>query len=134
MRHRIKNKKLGMNTPHRKSMFSNMAVALLTHEQIATTLPKAKAIRPIVERLVTLAKNDQSLHARRQLLAILKDKAVVEKVLSVLGPRYKTRPGGYLRIIKTGFRQGDNAATAVIEFVDRDVTAKGTILGLKETA
>ena len=134
MRHRIKNRKLGRTTPHRKAMFSNMAVALLTHEQIETTLHKAKEIRPIVERLITLAKNNQSLHARRQLLASLKDKAVVEKVLTVLGPRYKTRPGGYLRIIKTGFRQGDNAAVAVIEFVERDVNAKGTILGLKEAA
>ena len=105
-------------------MFSNLAGALITHEQIVTTLPKAKDLRPIVEKLVTLARRGD-LHARRQAIAELKDQAVVKKLFDVLAPRYAARPGGYTRIMKAGFRYGDNTAVAVIEFVDRDVDAKG---------
>jgi len=109
---------------HRKAMFANMSQALIKHEQIVTTLPKAKDLRPIVEKLVTLGKRGD-LHARRQAIAQIKDVGLVDKLFSVLGPRYKDRMGGYTRVLKAGFRYGDNAAMAVIEFVDRDVTAKG---------
>src|ERR1700690_537989 len=109
---------------HRKAMFANMAQALIKHEQITTTLPKAKDLRPVVEKLVTLAKKG-GLHARRQAIAEMRDIPMVKKLFEVLGPRYKERKGGYTRIMKSGFRHGDSAAIAVIEFVDRDVEAKG---------
>jgi large subunit ribosomal protein L17 len=109
---------------HRKAMFANLSQALIKHEQIITTLPKAKDLRPVVEKLVTLGKRGD-LHARRQAIARIKDVDLVKKLFDVLGPRYKTRNGGYTRVLKAGFRQGDNAALAVIEFVDRDEEAKG---------
>lgn len=109
---------------HRKAMFANLSQALIKHEQIVTTLPKAKDLRPVVEKLVTLGKRGD-LHARRQAIAQIKDVDLVKKLFDVLGPRYKTRNGGYTRVLKAGFRQGDNAALAVIEFVDRDEEAKG---------
>jgi large subunit ribosomal protein L17 len=109
---------------HRKAMFANLSQALIKHEQIVTTLPKAKDLRPVVEKLVTLGKRGD-LHARRQAIAQIKDVDLVRKLFDVLGPRYKTRQGGYTRVLKAGFRQGDNAALAVIEFVDRDEDAKG---------
>ena len=109
---------------HRKAMFANMAQSLIEHEQIVTTLPKAKDLRPIVEKLVTLAKKGD-LHARRQAVAELRDPPMVKKLFDVLGPRYKERPGGYTRVLKAGFRYGDNAPMAVIELVDRDVDARG---------
>ncbi len=105
-------------------MFANMAAALIKHEQIVTTLPKAKELRPIVEKLVTLAKRGD-LHARRQAISQVRDETQVKKLFAVLGPRYKERQGGYLRIMKAGFRYGDSAPVAVIEFVDRDETARG---------
>ena len=109
---------------HRKAMFANLCQALIKHEQITTTLPKAKDLRPVVEKLVTLGKRGD-LHARRQAIAQIKDVDLVRKLFSTLGPRYKERHGGYTRVLKAGFRYGDNAAMAVIEFVDRDVSAKG---------
>ena len=126
MRHNIARRKLNKTASHRKAMFANMASALIKHEQIKTTLPKAKELRPIVERLITLGKRGD-LHARRQLIARLpdSDKAQVAKLIDVLAPRYAERSGGYTRIMKAGFRYGDNAAMAVIEFVDRDESAKG---------
>jgi large subunit ribosomal protein L17 len=105
-------------------MFANMAAALIKHEQIVTTLPKAKDLRPIVEKLVTLGKRGD-LHARRQAIAEMRDLVMVKKLFEVLGPRYKDRHGGYTRVLKAGFRYGDSAPVAVIEFVDRDVEAKG---------
>ena len=117
-------RKLNRTAEHRKAMFANMAAALIKHEQITTTLPKAKELRPIVEKLVTLGKRG-GLHARRQAIAQLRDVAMAKKLFEVLGPRYKDRNGGYTRILKAGFRYGDNAPVGVIEFVDRDVTAKG---------
>ena len=124
MRHRLGGRKLGRTTAHRKAMFDNMAHALLKHEQITTTLPKAKDLRPIVERLITLGKRG-GLHARRQALATLQDAGIAEKLFSILAQRYKERQGGYCRIIKAGFRYGDAAEMAVIELVDRDPEAKG---------
>ncbi len=124
MRHGKVHRKFNRTWEHRKAMFSNLAGALITHEQIVTTLPKAKDLRPVVEKLVTLARRGD-LHARRQAIAELKDQAVVKKLFDVLAPRYVARPGGYTRIVKAGFRYGDNTAVAVIEFVDRDVDAKG---------
>ena len=124
MRHGFKGRQLNRTSEHRKAMFANLANALIKHEQIVTTLPKAKDLRPIVEKLVTLGKNG-SLHARRQAIAQIKDETQAKKLFDVLAKRYKDRQGGYLRIMKAGFRHGDNAAVAVIEFVDRDVTAKG---------
>ena len=124
MRHGIKGRKLNRTSAHRRALFANMAAALIMHEQITTTLPKAKDIRPIVEKLVTLGKKG-NLHARRQALAWLYEKAVVDKLFSILAERYQKRNGGYLRIVKAGWRHGDNAPMAVIEFVDRDVNAKG---------
>ena len=109
---------------HRKAMFANLSQALIKHEQIVTTLPKAKDLRPVVEKLVTLGKRGD-LHARRQAIAQIKDVALVQKLFDVLTPRYKDRQGGYTRVLKAGFRYGDNAAMAVIEFVDRDEDAKG---------
>ena len=124
MRHGNAHRKLGRKPEHRKAMFANMAAALIKHEQITTTLPKAKELRPVVEKLITLGKRGD-LHARRQAISQIKDVALVAKLFAVLGPRYKDRSGGYTRIMKAGFRFGDNAAMAVIEFVDRDVEAKG---------
>ena len=124
MRHGSAHRKLGRTTAHRTAMFANMAASLIKHEQIVTTLPKAKELRPFVEKLVTLGKRGD-LHARRQAIAQIKDVQLVKKLFDVLGPRYAERNGGYTRIMKSGFRFGDNAAMAVIEFVDRDVDAKG---------
>ncbi len=124
MRHGNAYRKLNRTAEHRRAMFANMSAALIKHEQITTTLPKAKELRPIVEKLVTLGKRG-GLTARRQAIAEVRDVAIVKKLFDVLAPRYKERQGGYLRIMKAGFRYGDNAAVAVIEFVDRDVTAKG---------
>ena len=124
MRHGKVHRKLNRTAEHRKAMFANMAASLIKHEQIITTLPKAKELRPIVEKLVTLAKKG-GLHARRQAVAEIRDAVQVKKLFDVIGPRYKERAGGYTRIMKAGFRHGDNAAKAVIEFVDRDVEAKG---------
>ena len=124
MRHGFKGRQLNRTSEHRNAMFANMAVALIKHEQIVTTLPKAKDLRPIVEKLITLGKNG-SLHARRQAIAQIKDQVQAKKLFDVLALRYKDRHGGYIRIMKAGFRHGDNAAVAVIELVDRDVTAKG---------
>jgi large subunit ribosomal protein L17 len=124
MRHGKVHRKLNRTSSHRLAMFRNMTVSLLKHEVIKTTLPKAKELRPIVEKLVTLAKKG-GLSARRQAIAEIRDVAQVKKLFDVIGPRYKDRDGGYIRIMKAGFRYGDNAAKAVIEFVDRDVEAKG---------
>jgi large subunit ribosomal protein L17 len=124
MRHGNAHRKFNRTASHRRAMFANMAAALIKHEQISTTLPKAKDLRPIVEKLVTLGKRGD-LHARRQAISQIRDIGMVKKLFDVLGPRYKERHGGYLRIMKAGFRHGDNAAAAVIEFVDRDVDAKG---------
>ncbi len=126
MRHLKAGRKLNRTSSHRKAMFANMACALIKHEQIKTTLPKAKELRPIVERLVTQARNAKgSLHVRRLALAQIKDAKMVTKLFDVLGPRYTDRPGGYIRVLKAGPRYGDNAPMAVIEFIDRDVEAKG---------
>ena len=124
MRHGMNGRKLNRTSSHRKAMFANMAVALIKHEQIETTLPKAKDLRPIVERLVTLGKRG-GLHARRQVLSYLGDRAHTEKLFATLGPRYASRKGGYLRVLKAGLRYGDAAPMAIIEFVERDVDAKG---------
>jgi len=133
MRHGKVHRKLNRTAERRKAMFANMAASLIKHEQIITTLPKAKELRPIVEKLVTLAKKG-GLHARRQAVAEIHDVAQVKKLFDVIGPRYKERDGGYTRIMKAGFRYGDNAAKAVIEFVDRDVEAKGKDSGpVRET-
>ncbi len=124
MRHKIKGSKLNRTSSHRKAMFANMATALIMNEQIKTTLPKAKALRPIVERLVTKARNG-TLSARRDIISRIRDVVAAEKLMSILATRYKERPGGYTRVIKAGFRYGDRAPVAYIEFVDRDVSAKG---------
>ncbi|MBY0533338.1 50S ribosomal protein L17 [Candidatus Megaera venefica] len=124
MRHKIKGSKLNRTSSHRKAMFANMATALIMNEQIKTTLPKAKALRPIVERLVTKARNG-TLAARRDIISRIRDIVAAEKLMSILATRYKERPGGYTRVIKAGFRYGDRAPVAYIEFVDRDVSAKG---------
>jgi large subunit ribosomal protein L17 len=124
MRHGKVHRKFNRTAEHRKAMFGNMCAALIKHEQISTTLPKAKELRPIVEKLVTLGKRGD-LHARRQAISQIRDVAMVKKLFDVLGPRYKDRKGGYTRILKAGFRHGDNAAVGVIEFVDRDESAKG---------
>jgi len=124
MRHAKAGRKLNRTASHRKAMFTNMAASLITHEQIVTTLPKAKEIRPIVEKLVTLGKRGD-LHARRQAISQIQDQDAVKKLFDAIASRYATRNGGYLRIMKAGYRQGDNAPMAVIEFVERDVTAKG---------
>lgn len=124
MRHGKAGRKLNRTSSHRKAMFKNMSASLIKHEQIVTTLPKAKELRPIVEKLITLGKRGD-LHARRQAIAQIGDEAMVRKLFDVLGPRYKDRNGGYTRVLKAGFRHGDNAPVAVIEFVDRDVNAKG---------
>ena len=124
MRHGNTNRKLNRTASHRKAMFANMSAALIKHEQIVTTLPKAKELRPFVEKLVTLAKRGD-LHARRQAISKVRDVEQVGKLFAVLGPRYADRNGGYIRVLKAGFRHGDNAAMAVIEFVDRDPSEKG---------
>ena len=124
MYHGRQKRRFNRTAEHRKAMFANMAQALIKHEQIITTLPKAKDLRPVVEKLVTLGKRGD-LHARRQAISRLRDADLVKKLIEVIGPRYKERNGGYLRIMKAGFRKGDNAAMAVIEFIDRDVSAKG---------
>ena len=124
MYHGRKKRRFNRTAEPRKAMFANMCQALIKHEQIVTTLPKAKDLRPVIEKLVTLGKRGD-LHARRQAIAQIKDVVMVKKLFDVLGPRYKERNGGYTRVLKAGFRFGDNAAMAVIEFVDRDVDAKG---------
>ncbi|MDA8232552.1 MAG: 50S ribosomal protein L17 [Magnetospirillum sp.] len=128
MRHGMSGRKLNRTSAHRKAMFANLVVALFKHEQIKTTLPKAKDLRPIAERLITRAKNG-TLHDRRQVYAFLRDDAVVAKLFSALADRYKGRAGGYTRVLKAGFRYGDAAPMAVIELVDRDPAAKGTDSG-----
>jgi large subunit ribosomal protein L17 len=124
MRHGNAHRKFNRTAEHRRAMFANMAVALIQHEQIVTTLPKAKDLRPVVEKLITLGKRGD-LHARRQAIAQMRDIEIVRKLFEVIGPRYKDRNGGYTRVLKAGFRHGDNAPVAVIELVDRDVEAKG---------
>ena len=124
MRHGFRGRRFNRTAEHRKAMFANMSAALIKHEQIITTLPKAKDLRPVVEKLITLGKRGD-LHARRNAMSELRDADMVKKLFDVLGPRYKARPGGYCRVLKAGFRQGDNAPMAVIEFVDRDVDARG---------
>jgi len=124
MRHRKSGRKLNRTSSHRKAMFANMAASLIEHEQIVTTLPKAKEIRPVVEKLVTLGKRGD-LHSRRRAISKLQDVEVVRKLFDTIATRYADRHGGYLRIMRAGFRKGDNAPMAVIEFVDRDVDARG---------
>ena len=124
MRHRNSGRKLNVTASHRTAMFANMMGALIKHEQIKTTLPKAKELRPVVEKLVTLSRRGD-LHARRQAVSTIRDLDQVKKLFDVIGPRYAGRPGGYIRVLKAGFRFGDNAPMAIIEFVDRDVEAKG---------
>jgi large subunit ribosomal protein L17 len=126
-------RKLGVTTSHRKAMFKNMAVALLKHEQISTTLPKAKELRPVVEKLITLGKKG-GLANRRMAFAQLRDETIVAKLFGPIAERYKKRAGGYTRVMKAGFRQGDAGAVAVIELVDRDVSAKGQDSGPKPEA
>ena len=133
MRHGYAHRKLGRTTSHRHALFANMAASLIKHEQITTTLPKAKELRPFVEKLVTLAKRGD-LHARRIAISRVRDVAQVHKLFETIGPRYKGRAGGYLRVLKAGFRYGDNAPVAVIEFVDRDPDAKGQDSGPVQTA
>jgi large subunit ribosomal protein L17 len=133
MRHGMAHRKLGRTTAHRTSMFANMAASLIKHEQIVTTLPKAKELRPFVEKLVTLAKRGD-LHARRIAISRVRDVEQVGKLFAAIGPRYKQRNGGYTRVLKAGFRHGDNAAMAVIEFVDRDVSEKGKDSGPVQTS
>ena len=134
MRHRISGRKLNRTSSHRKAMFSNLASALIKHEQILTTLPKAKELRGVVEKLITLGKRG-GLHARRQACSGLGgDTRLVEKLFTTLSERYRERPGGYLRVLKAGFRFGDNAPMAIIEFVDRDPEAKGQDSGTPDTA
>ncbi len=124
MRHRKSHRKLNRTASHRKAMFANMAAALIKHEQIVTTLPKAKELRSVVEKLITLGKRGD-LHARRLVISRLRDKSMAAKLFETIGPRYKDRKGGYTRVLKAGFRYGDSAPMAVIELVDRDVEAKG---------
>ena len=130
MRHGVSGRKLSVTSTHRAAMFRNMATSLLKHEQITTTLPKAKELRPYVERIITLGKRG-GLHARRQAYAVIMDEKVVDKLFTTIAERYKTRAGGYTRVLKAGFRYGDAAAMAVIELVDRDVAAKGLDSGPK---
>ncbi|MCP5073849.1 MAG: 50S ribosomal protein L17 [Rhodobacteraceae bacterium] len=124
MRHARGYRRLNRTHEHRKALFANMAGSLIEHEQIKTTLPKAKELQPIVEKMITLAKRGD-LHARRQAASKLKEDKYVSKLFDVLGPRYADRQGGYIRVMKAGFRYGDMAPMAIIEFVDRDVDAKG---------
>src|SRR5690349_248390 len=132
MRHGKVHRKLNKKPAHRRAMFANMCASLIKHEQIMTTLPKAKELRPVVEKLITLGKKGD-LAARRQAISEIRDVAMVKKLFEVLVPRYKERHGGYTRIMKAGFRYGDNAPRAVIEFVDRDVDAKGKDSGPVQT-
>ncbi|RZO68779.1 MAG: 50S ribosomal protein L17 [Parvularculaceae bacterium] len=139
MRHGLAHRKLNRTHEHRKAMFSNMAAALIKHEQITTTLPKAKELRPIVEKLITMAKKGNAeegrkLHLRRLAASRIRDEGMTKKLFDTLGPRYADRAGGYIRIMKAGFRYGDNAPLAVIEFVDRDVSAKGQDSGPNQAA
>lgn len=131
MRHRRSGRKLNRTSSHRKAMFANMAAALIKHEQIRTTLPKAKDLRRVVERLITLGKRGD-LHARRQALAVLRDTGLTGKLFGPLAERYADRPGGYTRVLKAGFRYGDAAPMAIIELVDRDPAAKGQDSGRTE--
>jgi large subunit ribosomal protein L17 len=124
MRHRLRGRSFSRKSAHRKAMFENLAAALIKHEQITTTLPKAKDLRPIVERLITIGKHG-GLAGRRRAIAALQDKVLAEKLMSTLAQRYAARSGGYTRIIKAGYRYGDDAAMAVIELIDRDRSAKG---------
>ena len=124
MRHGLSGRKLNRTSSHRKALFASLAAALIKHEQIKTTLPKAKDLRPVVERLVTLGKRG-GLHARRQLISVLQDESLAAKVMGPLAERYASRRGGYTRVLKAGFRYGDAAPMAIIEFVDRDPEAKG---------
>ena len=124
MRHGLSGRKLGRTTAHRKAMFANMAAALIKHEQITTTLPKAKDLRRVVDRLITLGKRG-NLHARRQAISVLQDAGLAQKLFGPLAERYASRNGGYTRVLKAGFRYGDAAPMAVIELVDRDKDAKG---------
>ena len=130
MRHGVAGRKLGVTSSHRQAMFRNMAVALLKHEQITTTLPKAKELRPVVEKLITLGKRG-GLHTRRLAHAQLRDDTIVNKLFGTLADRYRARAGGYTRVLKAGIRYGDAADMAVIELVDRDVGAKGLDSGPK---
>ena len=129
MRHGFRGRRFNRTAPHRTAMFANMSAALIKHEQIVTTLPKAKDLRPVVEKLISLAKKG-GLHARRQAMSQVRDETQVKKLFDILGARYKERNGGYIRIMKAGFRHGDSAPMAVIEFVDRDVNEKGKDSGL----
>ena len=124
MHHGFSGRRFNRTPEHRQAMFANMSAALIKHEQIVTTLPKAKDLRPVVEKLITLAKKG-GLHARRQAMSHLRDETQLKKLFDVLGKRYASRSGGYLRIMKAGFRHGDSAPMAVIEFVERDVNARG---------
>ena len=124
MRHRVSRRKLNRTSTHRRAMFANMAAALVKHEQITTTLPKAKELSPVVEKLITKAKRG-TLHARRQIFAVLRDEATTTKLMDTLADRYAERGGGYTRVLKSGFRYGDSAPMAVVELVDRDPEAKG---------
>lgn len=124
MRHGIAHRKLNRTASHRKAMFANMAASLIEHEQIVTTLPKAKEMKPFMDKLITLAKRGD-LHARRQAISKVRNEAAVQKLFEVFGERYKDRDGGYTRVLKAGFRHGDNAPRAVIELVDRDEDARG---------
>jgi len=132
MKHRIKGKKLNRTSSHRKALFKNMAQAIIKHEQILTTLPKAKTMKPIVDKLITLGKKG-SLHARRQAFSKLRDEDMVAKLFGTLAPRYADRNGGYTRVLKAGYRYGDAAAMAVIELVDRDEDARGKDSGPIQT-
>ena len=133
MRHRMSGRSFSRSSSHRKAMFESLCHALIKHEQITTTLPKAKDLRPIVEKLITLGKRG-GLHCRRQALSMLQDTKVTDKLFTTLATRYSTRQGGYIRILKAGFRHGDMAAMAVIELMDRDVDAKGKDSGPVEAA
>ena len=133
MRHGFRGRRFNRSSEHRKAMFANMSAALIKHEQIVTTLPKAKDLRPVVEKLVTLAKRGD-MNSRRLAMSQLRDAAMVKKLFDVLGPRYNARPGGYTRVLKAGFRYGDNAPLAVIELVDRDVEARGQDSGPRQNA
>jgi len=132
MRHGMRTRTLNKDTAHRRAMFANLANALIKHEQIKTTLPKAKELSPLFEKLVTKAE-DGTLHARRQLLSFLREEKMVEKLMTTLVKRYEKRNGGYVRVLKAGFRYGDSAPMAIVELVDRDVNAKGQDSGKVET-
>ncbi|WP_306016525.1 50S ribosomal protein L17 [Oceanicaulis sp. MMSF_3324] len=133
MRHGVAHRKLNRTSTHRRAMFANMAASLIEHEQIVTTLPKAKELKPIMDKLITLAKRGD-LHARRQAISKIRNKDQVAKLFETLGPRYEDRQGGYTRVLKAGFRHGDNAPMAVIELVDRDPEAKGAADRAREEA